>query len=65
MRFVRAAAWAFAFVLLLSACSPATLGSLFAPCPQPTAEEGPASQANWEVGEVTAAGPGRESGEVE
>lgn len=65
MRFVRWAGWAFALVLLLSACSPATLGSLFAPCPQPTEEQWPASQANWEVGDVTAAGRGSEGPEVE
>jgi hypothetical protein len=34
-------------MLLLTACTPATLSAFFAPCPEPTAEGWEAAQAKW------------------
>jgi hypothetical protein len=43
----RKALLAVTLVLLLSACTPATISAFFAPCPEPTAEEWEAAQAEW------------------
>jgi hypothetical protein len=38
---------AITLMLLLTACTPATLSAFFAPCPEPSPEEWEAAQAEW------------------
>ena len=40
-------------MLVLAACTPATLSGFFAPCPEPTAEEWAAYQEEWLTAEWT------------
>ena len=59
-KLLRYAGLASALMLVLAACTPAAIGSLFAPCPQPTPEEWAASQEEWLAAAWTDSQPAQE-----